>query len=71
MTHLWFSDTNWRQMKVGKEPLPFIPDPHAVYVKDVLDIEQFPIVKGVSFDSTDSSFYNWFNTSAVRIRWQK
>ena len=48
MTHSWFSDTNWRRMKAGKERPPFIPDPHAVYAKDVLDIEQFSTVKGVS-----------------------
>ena len=35
-------------MKAGKERPPFIPDPHAVYAKDVLDIEQFSTVKGVS-----------------------
>ena len=71
MTHSWFSDTNWRRMKAGKEPPPFIPDPHAVYAKDVLDIEQFSTVKGVSLDSTDSSFYNRFNTGAVSIPWQE
>ena len=48
MTNSWFSDTNWRRMKAGKERPPFIPDPHAVYAKDVLDIEQFSTVKGVS-----------------------
>ena len=58
-------------MKAGKEPPPFIPDPHAVYAKDVLDIEQFSTVKGVSLDSTDSSFYNRFNTGAVSIPWQE
>jgi len=57
-------------MKAGKERPPFIPDPHAVYAKDVLDIEQFSTVKGVSLDSTDSSFYNRFNTGAVSIPWQ-
>eukprot|EP00093_Oithona_nana_P002543 02543.XXX_34655_29217_1 [CDS] Oithona nana genome sequencing. len=67
MTNSWFSDTNWRRMKAGKERPPFIPDPHAVYAKDVLDIEQFSTVKGVSLDSTDSSFYNRFNTGAVSI----
>ena len=49
-------------MKAGKEKTPFIPDPHAVYAKDVLDIEQFSTVKGVSIDSQDTSFYNRFNT---------
>ena len=36
-------------MKAGKERPPFIPDPHAVYAKDVLDIEQFSTVKGKLF----------------------
>lgn len=49
---------------------PFIPDPHAVYAKDVLDIEQFSTVKGVSLDSTDDSFYTKFNTGSVSIPWQ-
>ena len=71
MAHNWFSDINWRRMKAGKEPPPFIPDPHAVYAKDVLDIEQFSTVKGVSLDSSDSSFYNRFNTGAVSIPWQE
>lgn len=49
---------------------PFLPDPHAVYAKDVLDIEQFSTVKGVSLDSTDDSFYTKFNTGSVSIPWQ-
>ena len=52
-------------MKAGKEKTPFIPDPHAVYAKDVLDIEQFSTVKGVSIDSQDTSFYNRFNTGLL------
>ena len=71
MAHNWFSDINWRRMKAGKERPPFIPDPHAVYAKDVLDIEQFSTVKGVSLDAADSSFYNRFNTGAVSIPWQE
>jgi len=71
MAHPWFSDINWRRMKAGKEKPPFVPDPHAVYAKDVLDIEQFSTVKGVSLDSSDSSFYNRFNTGAVSIPWQE
>merc|ERR1719282_1556567 len=71
MTHSWFSDTNWRRMKAGKERPPFIPDPHAVYAKDVLDIEQFSTVKGVSLDQTDENFYSKFSTGAVSIPWQE
>ncbi len=44
MAHPWFSDINWRRLKAGKDRAPFIPDPHAVYAKDVLDIEQVTIL---------------------------
>jgi G protein-coupled receptor kinase len=57
MAHPWFSDINWRRLKAGKDRAPFIPDPHAVYAKDVLDIEQFSTVKGVSLDAKDDTFY--------------
>jgi G protein-coupled receptor kinase len=51
-------------------PLPPPPQPHAVYAKDVLDIEQFSTVKGVNLDATDDSFYTKFNTASVSIPWQ-
>ena len=44
--------------------------PRAVYCKDVLDIEQFSTVKGVSLDASDDSFYTKFNTGSVSISWQ-
>jgi len=44
--------------------------PHAVYAKDVLDIEQFSTVKGVNLDATDDTFYIKFNTGSVSIPWQ-
>ena len=44
--------------------------PHAVYAKDVLDIEQFSTVKGVNLDATDDTFYSKFNTGSVSIPWQ-
>jgi hypothetical protein len=52
------------------EVLPF-PQPHAVYAKDVLDIEQFSTVKGVNLDATDDTFYSKFNTGSVSIPWQQ
>lgn len=55
----------------GKERPPFVPDPHAVYAKDVLDIEQFSTVKGVNLDAKDTTFYQRFNTGAVSIPWQE
>ncbi|OQR72146.1 G protein-coupled receptor kinase 5-like [Tropilaelaps mercedesae] len=50
---------------------PFVPDPHAVYAKDVLDIEQFSTVKGVNLDETDENFYGKFNSGSVSIPWQE
>ena len=47
-----------------------MPDPHAVYAKDVLDIEQFSTVKGVNLDAKDDGFYARFNTGCVSIPWQ-
>ncbi|CAG9819264.1 unnamed protein product [Phaedon cochleariae] len=44
--------------------------PHAVYAKDVLDIEQFSTVKGVNIDESDVTFYTKFNTGCVSIPWQ-
>ena len=39
--------------------------------QDVLDIEQFSTVKGVSLDQTDENFYSKFSTGAVSIPWQE
>lgn len=47
-----------------------LSQPHAVYAKDVLDIEQFSTVKGVNLDATDDTFYSKFNTGSVSIPWQ-
>jgi len=72
MAHTWFSSTiKWRRLKAGMEKPPFVPDPHAVYAKDVLDIEQFSTVKGVNLDANDNTFYQRFNTGAVSIAWQE
>ncbi|PAA69874.1 hypothetical protein BOX15_Mlig013374g1 [Macrostomum lignano] len=62
---------NWRRLEAGVEPVPFSPDPHAVYAKDVLDIEQFSTVKGVHLDDKDQDFYSRFNTGAVSIPFQE
>lgn len=70
VAHEFFHTINWRRLEAGVCEPPFVPDPHAVYAKDVLDIEQFSTVKGVSLDSTDDSFYSKFNTGSVSIPWQ-
>ncbi|NXL56872.1 GRK5 kinase, partial [Chordeiles acutipennis] len=52
------------------DPPLWLPQPRAVYCKDVLDIEQFSTVKGVNLDQTDSRFYAKFATGSVSIPWQ-
>ncbi|XP_043230720.1 G protein-coupled receptor kinase 2-like isoform X1 [Amphibalanus amphitrite] len=69
--HEFFKNINWKRLRAGMCDPPFIPDPHAVYAKDVLDIEQFSTVKGVALDSRDSEFYDKFNTGSVSIPWQQ
>ncbi|XP_065173620.1 G protein-coupled receptor kinase 2 [Atheta coriaria] len=66
----FFQSIHWRRLEAGMVDPPFVPDPHAVYAKDVLDIEQFSTVKGVNIDESDSSFYSKFNTGCVSIPWQ-
>ncbi|VDN16133.1 unnamed protein product [Dibothriocephalus latus] len=44
--------------------------PHAVYAKDVLDIEQFSTVRGVKIEAEDYAFYRKFCSGAVSIPWQ-
>jgi len=69
--HPWFNSINWRRMEAGRISPPFEPDPHAVYAKDVLDIEQFSTVKNVNLDQGDENFYTKFNSGAVSIPWQE
>ncbi|XP_046383358.1 G protein-coupled receptor kinase 2 isoform X1 [Ischnura elegans] len=68
--HEFFKCLHWKRLEVGMWDPPFVPDPHAVYAKDVLDIEQFSTVKGVNLDATDDTFYSKFNTGSVSIPWQ-
>jgi len=69
--HPWFNTINWRRLEAGKLDPPFEPDPHAVYAKDVLDIEQFSTVRGVNLDAKDDHFYQKFNSGAVSVSWQE
>ncbi|KAJ0170705.1 hypothetical protein K1T71_013477 [Dendrolimus kikuchii] len=68
--HRFFAQLNWARLEAGMVKAPFVPDPHAVYAKDVLDIEQFSTVKGVNLDAGDDTFYGKFNTGSVSIPWQ-
>nr|CDS33123.1 [G-protein-coupledreceptor] kinase [Hymenolepis microstoma] len=69
--HPWFHGMNWKRLEAGLIEPPFTPDPHAVYAKDVLDIEQFSSVKGVKIEAEDINFYRKFCSGAVSIPWQQ
>ncbi|XP_051883174.1 G protein-coupled receptor kinase 5-like isoform X1 [Pristis pectinata] len=66
----FFRNINFKRLEAGIMEPPFVPDPRAVYCKDVLDIEQFSTVKGVNLDQTDDDFYSKFSTGCVSIPWQ-
>ncbi|XP_038071102.1 G protein-coupled receptor kinase 5-like isoform X2 [Patiria miniata] len=66
----FFSSILFPRLEAGKVDPPFVPDPKAVYAKDVLDIEQFSTVKGVNLDQNDDKFYSKFNSGCVTIPWQ-
>ncbi|XP_062069588.1 G protein-coupled receptor kinase 4 isoform X3 [Lepus europaeus] len=68
--HPVFQDINFSRLEVHLLAAPFCPDPHSVYCKDVVDIGQFSVIKGVYLDTTDSSFYAQFVTGCVPIPWQ-
>ncbi|XP_048876015.1 G protein-coupled receptor kinase 5-like isoform X2 [Brienomyrus brachyistius] len=66
----FFKNINFKRLEAGMLEPSFVPDPRAVYCKDVLDIEQFSTVKGVNLDQTDNDFYVKFSTGSVSIPWQ-
>ncbi|XP_034994915.1 G protein-coupled receptor kinase 5 isoform X2 [Zootoca vivipara] len=68
--HPFFKTINFKRLEAGIMKPSFVPDPRAVYCKDVLDIEQFSTVKGVNLDQTDNDFYAKFATGSVSIPWQ-
>ncbi|XP_051959993.1 G protein-coupled receptor kinase 6 isoform X2 [Xyrauchen texanus] len=68
--HPIFRSINFKRLEAGMLEAPFIPDPQAIYCKDVLDIEQFSTVKGVELEPKDDSFYNKVSTGCVSIPWQ-
>ncbi|XP_068132429.1 G protein-coupled receptor kinase 4 isoform X1 [Hyperolius riggenbachi] len=69
--HPIFKSINFKRLEANIQEPPFVPDPRAVYCKDVLDIEQFSTVKGVNLDTTDDDFYSKFVTGSVSIPWQQ
>ncbi|XP_068601079.1 G protein-coupled receptor kinase 6 isoform X2 [Brachionichthys hirsutus] len=68
--HPIFLSINFKRLEAGMLQPPFVPDPQAVYCKDVLDIEQFSTVKGVELGPKDESFYSKVSTGSVSIPWQ-
>ncbi|KAE8619504.1 hypothetical protein XENTR_v10009818 [Xenopus tropicalis] len=68
--HPFLRNIHFKRLEAGIMKPPFVPDPRAVYCKDVLDIEQFSTVKGVNLDQTDNDFYVKFATGCVPIPWQ-
>ncbi|XP_048089723.1 G protein-coupled receptor kinase 6 [Alosa alosa] len=69
-SHMIFRSINFKRLEAGMQEAPFIPDPQAIYCKDVLDIEQFSTVKGVELEPKDESFYSKVSTGSVSIPWQ-
>lgn len=68
--HPMFNSINFKRLEAGILSAPFIPDPQAIYCKDVLDIEQFSTVKGVEIEEKDEDFYSKVSTGCVSIPWQ-
>ncbi|XP_051021270.1 G protein-coupled receptor kinase 4 [Acomys russatus] len=68
--HPVFKNINFSRLEANMLEPPFYPDPQAIYCKDVLDIGQFSVVKGVKLDSSDDTFYAQFATGCVTIPWQ-
>jgi len=69
-SHPFFRSIAFKRLKAGLLKPPFEPDQKAVYAKDVLDIEQFSTVKGITIEPRDEDFYKTFNTGPVSITWQ-
>lgn len=68
--HPIFKDINFTRLEANMLDPPFCPDPEAIYCKDILDIGQFSVVKGVNLDTNDEIFYAQFATGCVTIPWQ-
>ncbi|XP_078223814.1 G protein-coupled receptor kinase 4 isoform X4 [Callithrix jacchus] len=64
------NDTEEYSEKFSEDARSICRMPHAVYCKDVVDIQRFSTVKGVHLDTTDEEFYAQFATGRVSIPWQ-
>uniref|UniRef100_H3D7U7 G protein-coupled receptor kinase n=1 Tax=Tetraodon nigroviridis TaxID=99883 RepID=H3D7U7_TETNG len=69
-SHYFFQKINFRMLEAGLVKPPFRPDPRHVYCSDILDIDEFSTLRGVTLDQTDKDFYAKFNTGSVPVTWQ-
>nr|XP_033805334.1 rhodopsin kinase GRK1 [Geotrypetes seraphini] len=67
----FFKDTNWRKLKAGILPPPFVPDSRTVYAKDIQDVGAFSTVKGVVLEDSDKDFFDEFASGNIPIPWQE
>lgn len=67
----FFKEINWGRLEAGLLAPPFVPDPRAVYAKDIDDVGAFSTIKGVVLDNEDTKFYTDFSTGNVPIPWQE
>ncbi|XP_061818251.1 rhodopsin kinase GRK1b [Nerophis lumbriciformis] len=67
----FFKDINWGRLEAGMLPPPFVPDPKAVYAKDIDDVGAFSTIKGVVMDNKDTEFFTDFASGNVPIPWQE
>lgn len=69
-SHPFFSTICWNLLEIGKVNPPFIPDPNAVYCKDIHEIGEFASVRGVVLSEDDAKFHAKFATGSVTVHWQ-
>jgi G protein-coupled receptor kinase len=67
----FFCTMHWKHLTAGLIEAPFQPDSKCVYAKDVLDIEQFSSIRGVTLEGTDQEFHEKFSSGIISIPWQK
>ena len=64
---LWGLSTFWVFLN---NLILFLVKPRSVYAKDVMDIAQFPVIKGVVLNEDDQDFFRKFSTGCVSISFQ-
>lgn len=67
--HQFFADISWLGILDGKVPSPFVPDPRAVYARDLTDIRPHSVA-GVKLSEEDQYYYSGYS-AAVTNKWQQ